>query len=175
MNDCAFETARLRVADWYVLAGGPSHAFSLVGAVRTLLTSEVTAQLPAEWQGAYSERRALDWIRDRDAEGTPLLVVSRRTGRPVGLLLLHEAKTAAGDGPEVRLGYLIAEAEWGRGLASELVGGFVTWARQRDVGSIIAGVSASNPASIRVLEKSGFVRAEEQPEGGSELFFTLER
>jgi RimJ/RimL family protein N-acetyltransferase len=114
--------------------------------------------LPESWQGTYSEARTRKWIRDRDREGTQLLVTSRSSGEPVGLLLLHEERRSGG-GVAWRLGYLLAESQWGRGLASELVGGFVEWARNQGPGSIVAGVSVTNPASIRVLEKSGFTLA----------------
>ncbi len=53
----------------------------------------------------------------------------------------------------VRLGYLLAERGWGRGMASELVAGFVGWCRENGVVSISGGVAIDNPASARVLVK----------------------
>ncbi len=62
------------------------------------------------------------------------------------------------DRVEVRVGYVIAEEFWGRGFASELVGGLVRWCQDRtDVASIVGGVANKHPASARVLSKNGFV------------------
>ena len=54
-------------------------------------------------------------------------------------------------------GYLFDEAVWGNGLASEVVGGLVGWARsQPRIQTLTGGVTRSNPASARVLAKNGF-------------------
>ncbi len=64
---------------------------------------------------------------------------------------------------ELRLGYIVAEDMWGRGIASEIVDGFVSWCRGEDaILSIAAGVGNDNPASKRVLEKNGFVLVENE-------------
>ena len=58
---------------------------------------------------------------------------------------------------EVRIGYLLSESAWGKGFATELVGGFVAWCRQyASLQSVAGGVERGNVASIRVLEKNGF-------------------
>ena len=54
---------------------------------------------------------------------------------------------------------------WGRGIASEIVDGFVGWCREEDaILSIAAGVEKDNPASRKVLEKNGFVQTENESE-----------
>lgn len=123
-----------------------------------MLTEPVTRSLPTPWQRDYTVDRARRWIAERDAEGATLLVVSKSSGQALGLMLLFEASPPDDlDGTEVRLGYLLAEAAWGQGLASELVAGFVAWCRtQPGVGSIAGGVEPGNVASQRVLEKNGF-------------------
>jgi RimJ/RimL family protein N-acetyltransferase len=136
-----------------------------------MLTPEVTKQLPESWQGPYSVERAASWIRDRDAEGTQLLALSSSTREPVALLLLHEEESALADRPEVRIGYLVSERQWGRGFASELLFGLIDWARASGVASIVAGVAPGNGASIRVLEKCGLTRVERRSPTGSELFY----
>ncbi len=120
------------------------------------MTEPVTRALPPGWQGAYDLDRAAAWIAERDAQGQTLLVANRNSGEPVGLIILFES--AAIEGVDVRLGYLMAESTWGSGLASELVEGFVGWCRrQGHIRSIAGGVASDNPASVRVLEKNGFV------------------
>lgn len=156
VDDCTFTTARLEVFGWHALPGRPTGAPSLTELVIGLLSEPVTRFLPAGWRGIDDADRAARWIAERDAEGATLLVVDRATGDPLGLLLLHSAD-AGGDRVEVRIGYLLAESAWGRGLATELVTGLVAWCRARPViGSIVGGVAPGNEASIRVLERCGF-------------------
>ncbi len=57
----------------------------------------------------------------------------------------------------MRLGYLLAERAWGKGIASELIRGLVEWCRKSGIASIVGGVERNNIASRRVLEKNGFV------------------
>jgi RimJ/RimL family protein N-acetyltransferase len=72
-------------------------------------------------------------------------------------VILFESSAEDGPGVDVHLGYVLAESAWGQGLGSELVEGFVECCRgERRVRTLIAGVAADNPASIRILEKNGF-------------------
>ena len=150
----AFATERLAACEWHVTEHRGEVA-DLPAAVATMLTEPVTLWLPPSWQGPYTRARAAAWIEERDAEGPVLLVVDRETRSPVGLVLLFEEPDD--DGIDVRLGYLLAEEAWGRGLGSELLGGIVAWCRGRpEVRSIVGGVARENTASIRLLERHGF-------------------
>jgi ribosomal-protein-alanine N-acetyltransferase len=72
-------------------------------------------------------------------------------------MILFEMEAEGSCGTEVRLGYLVSEASWGQGFASELVDGFIGWCRKHtSISSIAGGVAPDNPASKRVLEKNGF-------------------
>lgn len=73
----------------------------------------------------------------------------------VGLIGLH--KEQSDDDNVTRLGYWIGEPFWGKGLVSE--GVRVVLAHAFDVlgfDTILAGFAIANPASGRILEKSGF-------------------
>ncbi|MCU0648166.1 MAG: GNAT family N-acetyltransferase [Gemmatimonadaceae bacterium] len=60
----------------------------------------------------------------------------------------------------VELGYSVCDEWRGRGYASEMVAALAAHAaRQPGVALVIAHTSAANPASVRVLERSGFVPA----------------
>ena len=137
-----------------------------------MLTEPVTRSLPVAWQGGYTRERALAWIEERDKEGTTLLVVDKSTNEAVGLMILFETDAEdAAEGIEVRLGYLLSEPAWGRGLASELIEGFVGWCRgQAALSSLVGGVERDNPASRRVLEKNGFQLVEGEVSGAEQLF-----
>jgi RimJ/RimL family protein N-acetyltransferase len=167
----AFQTERLNVSEWH--DASRSIGVLLPEVVRSFLTPRVTSQLPPDWRGGFSSRRAIEWVADRDAEGVALLASSRETGEPVGLVLLHAPPPSAGRA-ELRLGYLIEEAQWGRGFASELVLGVVTWARSAGYDSIVAGVSSDNVPSRRVLEKADFVRLSDVSCGPGEAFFGID-
>lgn len=168
-KSCSFETERLWIGDWHSSDAIGNDPTALPQVVSALLTPTVTRALPEDWQGPFTSSRASNWIEERDREGSTLLVVERSGHSPAGLLILAE------DGDDttrrcVRLGYLIAESAWGRGLATELVEGFVQWCRDNDVALIIAGVEHDNLASQRVLEKCGFVPSADG-DSTSELFY----
>ena len=97
-------------------------------------------------------------MKERDEDGSTFLVIEKTTQQAVGLMILFEMQAEEGNGEaEVRLGYLLSEATWGRGIASELVSGFINWCRgQESISSIAGGVAHDNPASKRVLERNGF-------------------
>jgi RimJ/RimL family protein N-acetyltransferase len=165
---CSFETDRLRVAPWHRLAA--ETPCDLADVVVAVLTPATTADLPPDWQGEFDRVRAARWVADRDAEAVMLLVASRDDAQPIGIVALVADGESASPGVEVRLGYVLAEAAWGRGLATELVGGLLRWANaEPSVARISGGVSVDNPASLRVLTKQGFtVRATEH--GVHDLF-----
>lgn len=73
------------------------------------------------------------------------------------------------------VGYWIARSHWSRGIATQALRRFVDDVRGRPLYALVA---ASNPASIRVLEKAGFVRSTRPPRtedaGVEELEYRLE-
>lgn len=158
----AFVTERLTVRPWHDWVGSANGSTELAEVVAGMLTPAVTASLPDEWHGRFSVERARRWIDQRDAEGDTLLAVDEASARAVGLLVLHVSRAGPDQRVDIRLGYLIAEADWGLGFGRELVTGFVDWCRrQARVRSIAGGVDADNAASIRILEGNGF-----EPAGG---------
>lgn len=164
-QNCAFETGRLQINGWHSSGANNWPSADLIEAVISILTPAVTRSLPPGWQGDYTTGRAKRWIEERDAESTVLGVVERASGQTIGLMLLAEGTMHGGDATEIRLGYLLAEAAWRQGFASEMVSGFVEWCRkQPEKIVVLAGVEADNLASIRVLEKCGFAR--EMPKSG---------
>ncbi len=140
VSGCSFETERLRVRPWSAVPREAKRA--LVGSV---LTAAATRELPPHWQGPIADVDG--WLDDRAAE-TPALVF--QGDEPIGFLTLYP------DGVDLRIGYVLGERWWGQGLASELVGGLVSWAGANGAGLLIAGVTRANQPSARVLSKNGF-------------------
>jgi len=68
---------------------------------------------------------------------------------------------------QAELGYWIGRKHWGMGIASRGVGMFLDHEPRRP---IHAHVSIENPASIRVLERLGFVRTGQSDEPETERF-----
>jgi len=112
----------------------------------------------------------------RDAFPSPYTIEDARrfiamaTGPSPGLLLAIEVQEEAVGGIGIHplddvyrgtaeIGYWLAEPFWGKGIVTEAVRALVPVAFERTgVGRIQAGIFSDNPASMRVLEKSGFVR-----------------
>ena len=155
IEGCRIETSRLelrRLRSATAIDGLPARLIEI-------LSAEVTATLPPGWQDITTVERAEAWLNARLQEGEVLAVLTRGNGEAIGLLLLHVDDGP--DGPEpydVRIGYLLARAWWGQGLATELISGFADWCRAMGVvGRIIGVVERGNRASARVLERTGFV------------------
>ena len=160
-NACSFETERLTVKDWQAHPRNPREE-DLAEVVVSVMTAPVTRSLPTEWQGHYDAHRAAKWVAARNSEGPTLLAVDRSSGQVVGLVILFEAIAECGNGVDVRLGYVLAESAWGQGLASELIEGFVKWCRSRaEIRSLVGGVAKTSAASVRILQKNGFLQVED--------------
>jgi RimJ/RimL family protein N-acetyltransferase len=137
--------------------------------VVSILTPKATAQLPDDWQIITSHQAAQKWLLQRLAEG-PVYKISKKDSHSlIGFLFLYETNTNAG--LELRLGYLLSEHFWGKGLASELIGGLITECKQQGVHYLIGGVTKDNIASAKVLTKNGFALVGNNSESGSETEF----
>ncbi|MGI9584447.1 MAG: GNAT family N-acetyltransferase [Acidimicrobiia bacterium] len=157
LSDCFFATDRLVADDWTRLLIGDTAERERDAFVASLLTDAVTRDLPPGWQGPYDVDRAASWFGERQEESTVLLVVDRSDARPVGLLILSPSDSDDGRS-DIRLGYIFEERSWGKGLATELVGGLADWCRpRRSIRTLIGGVADGNAASAHVLRKNGFV------------------
>lgn len=90
-----------------------------------------------------------------DPEKPRAYAIANGENRLMGVVSL---KFEPGKAPE--LGYWLGEPHWGRGYAPEAARGLVQAAAAAGIAEIRARVLASNPASIRVLEKAGFATIE---------------
>ncbi|MBX7248292.1 MAG: GNAT family N-acetyltransferase [Caulobacteraceae bacterium] len=89
--------------------------------------------------------------QDRRRENT--FVIELEDEGPVGVIgLFHDRD------PYPEMGYWIGKPYWGRGLATEAAEGALAWAsRSWRKRAVAAGHFRDNPASGRVLTKSGFL------------------
>lgn len=89
----------------------------------------------------------------RDPVLPSLLIFERTEGAPrlAGACGLGRRPSGA-----VEMGYWVARAFWGRGIATEACAALLAIARALDLGQIEGSHFLDNPASGRVLEKLGF-------------------
>lgn len=152
----AFSTQRLHV-DVLMPATGPGMpADTLPSEIHDILVPDVLKHLPEPLQ-LPDEANPIDgWLAARQAESCLYAVREAHTGALLGLMIL--ADTSACDAaPTLRLGYLFGQFAWGKGYATELVSGLIARLSAKHWrGQILAGVTSANPASSRVLLKTGF-------------------
>ena len=130
--------------------GFPEDAPALVTAIADETIVRNLANVP--WP--YSMRDAEAYLASpRDPILPSLLIFERGTGAPqlVGACGLGRRPSGS-----VEMGYWIARASWGRGLATEACLALVAIARALGLDSLEGSHFVDNPASGRVLEKLGF-------------------
>jgi [ribosomal protein S5]-alanine N-acetyltransferase len=114
-----------------------------------------------------------DWPQRDLLDVLPLQAAAAPSDERFGVWLMIEraTRTVVGDigftGPpddsgSVEIGYSVVPGRRRRGYATEAARAIVAWAlRQPGVGVVVAGCDSDNTASIRVLERVGFVQTGE--------------
>jgi|SRR5579875_8446 len=103
-------------------------------------------------------------LRNSLERGGPLPWMVLRDGRVIGDCGLHGPPDERG---EVEIGYGLAAPYRGRGYGSELVAAISDWLlAQPAIGALLARTEADNVASIRALQRAGFVRSAGAAAGG---------
>jgi [ribosomal protein S5]-alanine N-acetyltransferase len=100
-------------------------------------------------------RRILQRMLDGWSAGTayPYALTLKDEDAVIGMIAMHP------DGFKVEIGYVLARSRWGNGYMTEALRAVVDWALQQPgVHRIFATCGVENPASARVLEKSGMQR-----------------
>ena len=133
---------------------------AMVVALQDPEISRWTATIPYP----YHEHHAREFIGSHpgalaDGRGANFVITNAGDGRLLGAVGM-EVEGHGGSGADAEVGYWVAAAERGRGVATRAVGLMVGWLR-RDLGmaEIALHTFPGNVASERVAEKSGFVRA----------------
>ncbi len=163
---CLFETDRLAVLNWDFIASKKTP----IESVLKIMTPNVTKSLPDGWQNIDTLGKAGNWINERKADRNFFAVSLTETNEIIGFLFLHHGEEKKESGA-LRLGYLLAERFWGKGIGSELISGLVKWCWESGIiTSISGGVEKDNMASIKVLEKNGFHKSDEGLPGDMLLY-----
>ena len=116
---------------------------------------------------------------EADPESQPWLgrvLLERGPGRArtvVGTAGFHAPPDEDG---RVEIGYGVEPEQRGRGLATEAVGGLMTWAREQGISRFRASVGPANGPSLAIVRRLGFretgIRLD--PIDGEELVFELD-
>ena len=98
--------------------------------------------------------------------------VSRETGRVVGRGGFHAPPDAEGT---VEIGYEVAPAERGQGLATEIAVGLLRWGAEHGATRCLASIRPDNAPSLAISRRLGFERIGEQVDeiDGLEWVFAL--
>jgi RimJ/RimL family protein N-acetyltransferase len=121
---------------------------------RLLSNDSEAVQMSASMTDPMTEEAALDWIERRTSPDQHVFaILLASSGEFLGSIGLG--------GPRERcyLGYWIGRQYWNRGYATEAVRGLIEYARWLGIPSLEADTFPNNPASARVLAKTGFVNA----------------
>jgi RimJ/RimL family protein N-acetyltransferase len=114
----------------------------------TRVPEPTPADFPQEWLRLYEAGR-----RDGTREG---FAAFDADGRFVGVALAFGIDRAEA---EAELGYMVAPEARGRGLATAMLRALTDWAfAEAGVQRVRLVVDVENPASLRVAERSGYVR-----------------
>lgn len=129
---------------------------TLIEHIPTLLTPNVVKTLPPDWKAINTKDEAHRWLAQRQTEGSVLAISLRETDTVVGFAFFFKATNEAGI-QTINLGYLLGEAHWHKGYASETLAAIVDYFEQsKETTVLYAGADKNNAASISVLEKCGF-------------------
>ena len=167
-----FNTKRLSVHDWTPAVKCRDQRVMLEDALVSLLTVRVLKHLPPSLQLSDGAESVSAWIDERVAESDVLLVEQTEDSELIGLVILSPEKE---DGriSSVHIGYLLAEAVWGKGIATELMTGLVSAMEALKPVTLLGGVDRNNPSSARVLKKTGFRADVHSPNPDVEVYIRV--
>ncbi len=164
-----FNSERISVVNWCYIESDDKYN-DLNKCVLEILTPKVTKDLPDGWQNIVTQKKAASWILERKYDSNFYAITLTKTKRIIGFLFLYiENETVKK--VKFRLGYLLSDTIWGKGIGSELIKALVNWSKNTGmISSISGGVEKENTASIKVLIKNGFYKSSEVLPGNVLLY-----
>lgn len=148
-SDMVLDLGDLRVRDW--------RRDDLDALLRYASNSKIAGNLRDQFPHPYTRRDGIEYLN-----------YVRSMDPPMAFAIEYGAEAVGGIGFKlgvdiarlsVEMGYWLAEPLWGRGLTTKAVTAASDWAFDAyKVVRVFATVFSHNVASLRVLEKSGFVR-----------------
>lgn len=144
----------------------PSHYGAYHAIINDPLISYNSGSIPHPIDQVFASKRLQDRaISERSPDG----IIQR--GAYVDGVLVGDASIFINKAGDIEIGYCVAEAQRGKGYASEMARQLVKLARDYGhFGPIMAGYAKDNPVSGKILEKIGFQKTGEtlEPSAGRE-------
>ena len=167
-----FITPRLVIKPWQVLEKKALSKQRLLQEVNNILSPNVVKDLPDSWQHLHGLNEIEEWVKEQNLESYFYGIEYLESNELIGLLFLYsENEDERNPTLDLRLGYLLKESKWGKGLASEMIAALVLWCKdQMAIRSISGGVEVGNIGSIKVLEKNGFMQSSQEMPSGALLY-----
>jgi len=157
-----FKTSRVSIINWKHIESEVEFKDSSIESVLNIMTPNVTKALPDGWQNLNTIDKAKTWISERKSDSNFYAITLTETKEIIGFIFLYLGNQT-NETYELRLGYLLSESIWGKGVGSELIKGLIEWcSNTKMVSSISGGVEKDNIGSIKVLEKNGFYKSNEE-------------
>lgn len=145
-----YNTARLSVFEVSQELKQPDFFIQII----ELLTPNVVVNLPPHFSSVSSISSAQTWLETMQQESHLFAIYSLNTKQIMGFLFASKQSNTT-----AHIGYLLGEAYWHKGFASELLDGFVKRCSKDAVwDTLVAGVASHNIASSKVLLKTGFIK-----------------
>jgi phosphinothricin acetyltransferase len=124
------------------------------------ITNEAIEHTTANWSlEATTLEERLEWFREHEQHGWPVLVAVGADERVIGFAAYGEFRAKAGYRFTVEHSIYVDAAERGHGIGSALLAALIHRASAAGVHVMIGGVAGDNVASIRLHERFGFVVA----------------
>ncbi len=170
-----FFAERVIVKPWQVFEDTLASTVMIFKEMKEVLSSEVIKDLPDAWLELIGGGKIEIWLEEQKKESHLFAIMDQNNEELLGLLFLYSDHGEADEGNiNLRLGYLLKESVWGQGIASELIASLVVWCDELGViRKISGGVEENNIGSIKVLEKCGFKKSDEEMPSGV-LLYTFE-
>lgn len=117
----------------------------------------IAATMRDAFPSPYTLADAHRFITMATGQTTSLFLAIDRGGEAVGGIGVHPLDDVRHRSADI--GYWLSESLWGKGIVTDAVRSLLPVAFGRyDIVRLQAGIFSNNPASMRVLEKCGFIR-----------------
>jgi [ribosomal protein S5]-alanine N-acetyltransferase len=117
----------------------------------------VSANLFDRFPYPYTAQDARQWLNSQQGIELPAFLAIEINGEAVGGIGITLKADVFRRGASI--GYWLGQPFWGKGIMTDVVNLMVDYAfKNFDLVRLEAGVYQTNPASMRVLEKAGFVK-----------------
>ena len=143
-QNCLFSTSRVSVLNWSFVESQAKFKNNLTQRVSEIMTPNVTKALPDDWQNLDTTDKVENWIYERIMDSNFYAITLTKSKEIIGFLFLYSENETV-EYFELRLGYLLTESIWGKGIGSELIKGLVDWCDSTGIiKSISGGVEKDN-------------------------------